>query len=310
MTTESIAAVTAHAPEEAGNVRESKASELAGTANNDERPVAFACQGERLLGILHPATGDTGIVVIVGGPQYRAGSHRMFVQTSRALAMAGYPVLRFDVRGMGDSTGAQRCFEAISDDIGAAITHLQAQQPQLRRVVLWGLCDGASAALLYLHDRDDLRVKGLCLLNPWVRSPASLALTHVKHYYRRRLMEREFWAKLLKGRVAGQALRALWNNLRIAWKGSAPTDEELPFQTRMAATWSRWRGPILLMLSGNDYTASEFLEYTRTDPAWHGALSRDELSICRLPEADHTLSTRSHQDEADARLTQWLQTLP
>jgi exosortase A-associated hydrolase 1 len=178
------------------------------------------CEGERLLAILtephFPAGGDLGVVIVVGGPQYRAGSHRQFVQLSRVLAAAGTPVLRFDVRGMGDSAGAQRSFDQLTADTGAAISDLLAAQPRLRRVALWGLCDGASAALLYLQERADPRVAALCLLNPWVRSDASLARTHVKHYYRQRLMQREFWLKLVSGRVAGKALRSLWGNLRAA----------------------------------------------------------------------------------------------
>ena len=35
-----------------------------------------------------------------------------------------------------------------------------------------------------------------CLLNPWVRSDATIAKTYLKHYYGQRLLEKEFWAKL------------------------------------------------------------------------------------------------------------------
>ena len=118
--------------------------------NYTEEPALFACEGDTLLGVLArpelPA--QTGVVVIVGGPQYRAGSHRQFVLLSRALGAAGYPVLRFDYRGMGDSTGAQRDFEAVSADIAAAIGALQQRVPAVRQVALWGLCDGASIAKL------------------------------------------------------------------------------------------------------------------------------------------------------------------
>ena len=151
-----------------------------------ESALVFPCEGDRLVGVVGAGHRDLGVVIVVGGPQYRAGSHRQFVLLARHLAAQGFPVLRFDVRGMGDSEGAQRPFDALTPDIAAAIAALQSQQPQVRRVVLWGLCDGASAALLYLHERPDPRVQGLVLLNPWVRSEASLARTHVKHYYRQR----------------------------------------------------------------------------------------------------------------------------
>jgi alpha-beta hydrolase superfamily lysophospholipase len=73
-----------------------------------EYPLRFDRAGVPLVGIVHPAgkpAGDIGVVVVVGGPQYRVGSHRQFVLLARDLAAAGIPTLRFDTRGMGDSGG-------------------------------------------------------------------------------------------------------------------------------------------------------------------------------------------------------------
>jgi len=184
-----------------------------------EQALLFDCQGSQLLGVLSRGADPVqalGVVVVVGGPQYRAGSHRQFVQLARHLAAAGYAVLRFDCRGMGDSAGDRRPFEDLGDDVRAASTALLLAVPAVHGVVLWGLCDGASAALLSLRQGPDARVAGLCLVNPWVRSAASLAKTQVKHYYWQRLQERSFWAKLLSGRVAVAAARDLASNLRLA----------------------------------------------------------------------------------------------
>ena len=65
MTAEAIGTVEACAADATGNVAASQATLFVGDANNDERPVVFPCQGECLLGILHPATGDAVIVVVV-----------------------------------------------------------------------------------------------------------------------------------------------------------------------------------------------------------------------------------------------------
>ena len=73
-----------------------------------EFPVVFSCGGDQLVGMVHPAAARLGVVIVVGGPQYRVGSHRQFVLMARDLAREGYPVLRFDYRGMGDSDGAVR----------------------------------------------------------------------------------------------------------------------------------------------------------------------------------------------------------
>lgn len=277
--------------------------------NYIEQPILFPCEGETLLGVLaqpqRPA--ETGVVVVVGGPQYRAGSHRQFALLSRALAAAGYPVLRFDYRGMGDSTGEPRDFQGVSEDISAAIDSLQKAQPPVRQVVLWGLCDGASAALLYCHETSDPRVSGLCLLNPWVRSEATLARTQVKHYYSRRLMQKEFWGKLLSGKVALAALSGFAKNIRLSASGSRqPALEKQPFQQRMATAWNSFPGRILLLLSGEDYVAKEFLEYASTDPAWKGALERANLIRQDLQDVDHTFSSAASRASVENLTLDWL----
>ena len=249
------------------------------------------CNGETLVAILaRPAVPmDTGVVIIVGGPQYRAGSHRQFVLLSRALSAAGYAVLRFDYRGMGDSTGDLHTFENVNSDISTAIDALVIEVPRVRNVVLWGLCDGASAALLYCHASRDARVRGLCLLNPWVRSDASLAKTHVKHYYTQRLQQKEFWVKLVSGQVAWRALAGLLGNLKMALSAQAK-QASTSFQDRMAIAWKHFDGHILLLLSGDDYTAREFMEQARSSAVWAGALQKNTLTQHVEPEADHTFS--------------------
>lgn len=279
-----------------------------------ERPLQFACSQETLLGVLSlpEAAKETGVVIVVGGPQYRAGSHRQFVLLARAVAARGFAVLRFDVRGMGDSTGAQRSFEDIDDDIAAAIDALVAAVPAVKQVALWGLCDGASAALLSLTRlANSSRVAALCLLNPWVRSPHTQARAQVKHYYADRLRQRDFWLKLLRGGVARRAASDLWRNLRAMLEQARPASqaEADPFQLRMAEQWRAFGGQILLILSGDDYTAKEFLEATLSDPAWNGALEKQGLMRLDFPEADHTFSGSRQRLAMEDAFISWLTAL-
>lgn len=276
-----------------------------------EEALVFDCGDARLLGIVArpDAPRDAGVVVVVGGPQYRVGSHRQFVSLARSLADAGFAVLRFDGQGMGDSPGAPRDFAQFGADIGCAIDALTHAVPQVQRVALWGLCDGASAALLYLHEQRDPRVAGLCLLNPWVRSEASLAKTNVKHYYRQRLMQREFWVKLASGRVALDAVAGLWRNLRTMLR-AAPAPDALgtaPYQQRMAQAWAAFSGPVLLMMSERDYTANEFDEFSAGDAHWRQAFAARPPERVNLAGADHTCSTRSAQRAAEAATRAWAQ---
>lgn len=273
----------------------------------------FDCEGCPLAAVLTRPKSPrrTGVVIVVGGPQYRVGSHRQFALLARALAHEGYPVLRFDFRGMGDSDGAARDFREVSQDVAAAIECLQVQLPGVEQVALWGLCDGASAALLYLDHSADSRVGGLCLLNPWVRSEASLAKAQIKHYYLDRLRQKEFWRKLLRGQVALQAAAGLWGNL-CAMGRSAPSavgDRVKPFQSRMADAWRSYRGSILLLLSGKDYTAKEFLEFTGSDQEWTRLLDMENVQRRNLPDADHTFSSRQLRSQVESTTIGWLHSI-
>lgn len=168
----------------------------------------IACDGEIFSST--PAQpqppGTRGVLVIVGGPQYRAGSHRQFTLLARSLAVQGIPVMRFDARGMGDGEGGQRTFEDLADDVRAATDCFMRAVPGLRDVVLWGLCDGAAAAVL--HGGSDERIGGLVLLNPWARDEAGLAKAMLKHYYLRRLADPALWRKVFSGRFDVRASAA------------------------------------------------------------------------------------------------------
>ena len=273
-----------------------------------EEALAFPCEGEHLFGVLArpELPGDIGVVIVVGGPQTRVGGHRQFVLLARDLAAAGLPTLRFDYRGMGDSSGAQRDFEVVTPDIRAAIDTLQGACPSATRVVLWGLCDAAAAALLYCDETHDRRITGLCLLNPWVRSEASLAKTQVKHYYGQRLLQKEFWVKLLSGRL--NILTSIGELLRKVGQASGPVrrGESLAFQARMARGLNTFAGRVLLILSENDYTAKEFLEFTATAERWQGVLARPGLTRVDVAGADHTFATRQWRKNVALVMLEWL----
>ncbi|MBC7378242.1 MAG: hydrolase 1, exosortase A system-associated [Burkholderiaceae bacterium] len=287
-----------------------------------ERVVNFDCEGERLIGILSEpkggaANGQPAVLIVVGGPQYRAGAHRMFVQLARAIARAGMTALRFDVRGMGDSSGEQRSFEQITPDIGAAIAALRRSTSEATPVVVFGLCDGASAALIYLHESFQADVSGVTLLNPWFRSNHSLAQTHFKHYYIRRLASRDFWAKVFRGEVGASSLldfstnvsRALGVRGRDVVQAVSTTHEQQDFRESMLRGWSRFEGKVQLALSGDDLTAQEFTHATQRSRPWQRLIGAPETSQLSLPGADHTLSTSAAQFAFQAAFLDWVSQL-
>jgi exosortase A-associated hydrolase 1 len=280
--------------------------------NVSELPVVMSCAGDSLVGIISQPEqpGALGLVMVVGGAQYRAGSHRQFVLLARRLANAGFPVLRFDHRGLGDSSGERQPFDALDDDIDTALASLQHHCPSVRQVVLWGLCDGASAALLYSGQHTDAHLAGLCLLNPWVRSQATLARTHIKHYYAPRLLEASFWQQLWRGQYDWRASwQGLLQNLKTMRTTSRVKAIELSFQQRMALALRHFPGPVLLVLSARDYTAKEFLECAQSDPAWAGLLHGPNLQRVDVPEADHTFSKAIWRTAAEQAILDWLRQL-
>ena len=280
-----------------------------------EETFTFPCEGSQLVGIIHKPARCLrhGVLIVVGGPQYRVGSHRQFTLLARRLADAGIAAMRFDYRGMGDSEGAERSFEALDSDIAAAIQAFLDRVEGLESVALWGLCDAASAALFYAPQ--DARVSGLVLLNPWVRSESGAARAYIKHYYLQRIFSRELWSKILHGKLDfRESLVSLVAMLRKAVfrntgdNTGVVVDES--FQSRMCRGLGEFPGPVMLILSGNqDYVADEFRDLSNASAEWKKTLSRNTVQRIEFHEANHTFSRREWRDRVADWTVIWAEAL-
>ncbi|MDB5935880.1 MAG: Hydrolase 1, exosortase system-associated [Massilia sp.] len=220
----------------------------------EQRALRFTCNGSGLVGIVEVPERPLprGVLVVTGGPQYRVGSHRQFAMLARALSQRGIPVMRFDHRGMGDSEGEPRSFDLIDDDIHAAMKEFFMQVPEMKEVVIWGLCDAATAAVFYAGADD--RVVGLVLLNPWVRTPEGAARAMLRHYYLAKLGEVAFWKKVASGNLDFAASAAtLRQNVRLA-----ASDRGSLLPQRVVDCLAQFDGRVMVVLSGDDITAREF----------------------------------------------------
>jgi exosortase A-associated hydrolase 1 len=281
----------------------------------NEIPTTFDCDGETLVGVLHlpPSPPSVGVVIVVGGPQYRVGSHRQFVMLARDLARRGIAALRFDCRGMGDSDGAFPGFENIEPDVAAAVKALFAQVPSVRRVALWGLCDATLAIADYA--RHDPRVDGVVLLNPWVRSEAGLARAQLKHYYLARLMQPDFFRKILRGEFNPiAAAKSLLGNVARAFGTQTGAGQEVSgdgvsnaLAERLAVALQAFKGDILVILSGRDLTAKEFDDAARGSKRWRRLFAETRLTRRDFAAADHTFSRRSWRDEVASWTCAWIE---
>lgn len=274
-----------------------------------ERPHVLQCRGDRMLAIVHlPKTRRRlGVIIIVGGPQYRVGSHRLFVHLARALAAEGFAALRFDYRGLGDSEGVHPGFQHIGPDIAAAVDALMQAAPELDGVVLWGLCDAASAIADYAAD--DRRVAGAVMLNPWARAEEGYEDVLLKDYYAKRVFSGEFWRKVMRldirvldfprlaASVIGRKLRR--SNRRDVSRGNA-------LARRTVTGLKKFRSPLLLVMSGADLTAKEFDREAAKEPDWPQICRRSAFTRIDLAEADHTFSTAGSKDRLVAETLAWM----
>ncbi len=282
-----------------------------------EEPVIFTSDENSLVGIVHvPPTlvTTTGVVIVVGGPQTRVGSHRQFVLLARALCQAGIAVFRYDQHGMGDSEGEPGTFLDGCPDLQAAIDTFRHKVPALEGVALWGLCDAASQILMYLSVAKAPAVSRLFLLNPWVRQSQSEARVYLGSYYWRRLKDPQFWKKLGGLRfdwrtslrdfflTVGKALRHRKNRgseetaNRADWQGFT----EANYLDAMYKGLASFSGECYLILSGNDLTADEFRLLARDDSAWSRLLAQKVTQTLTVAHANHTFSSAAWRAEVEA----------
>lgn len=287
--------------------------------NVNEEAVQFQSVDALLYGIVHvpeQLSSDTGVLILVGGPQYRVGSHRQFVELARGLARNSLLVMRFDFAGMGDSSGDFPGFERLDQNIRHAVDALIEYQPQIKKVVLWGLCDGASAACFYAPS--DSRVVGLSLANPWVRTEQGEAAAFVKHYYLSRLFSPQFWRKLFAGKLSiSKALGGFMGNLKRSRQTSgleSSTDGERPIPIpslpqRVFQGLMSFSGQTQLIISGNDLTAAEFMDAIKRDRKRQKLISSGNVTLLNLPESDHTFSRRIWKEQVAQQTADWIKTL-
>ena len=127
------------------------------------RHLTFLCEGDRLAATLDEGANATGLLLVTGGNEIRSGAFSGQAALAASLAGQGYPVFRFDRRGIGDSEGTNRSFRDEGADIAAALTAFRDAAPNVERVVGFGNCDAASALMLAGGGGCD----ALVLSNPW-----------------------------------------------------------------------------------------------------------------------------------------------
>jgi hypothetical protein len=132
----------------------------------------------------------------------------------------------------------------------------------------------------------------------------------MKNYYGRHLLARETWSRLFRGQVKiAQAVLSLIRNLR----GSLTTEKmersgtpNLSFVDRMLTGLLQFDGNVLLILSGQDLTAAEFVDLCSRARSWRRVMDSPRVQRIDIPAADHTFSSQQWRTEVETITSNWI----
>ncbi len=255
------------------------------------RPESAHRFGDGLVGVVtHPddaRASKVGVLLLNAGLTRHTGPFRMHVDLARALGRAGFPVLRFDQSGLGDSSPpAKPNGERRHREIDAAM-RLLAQQTGAERFVLCGLCSGADDA--FHISAADPKVAGAILLDGVAYPTLGFWLRHALP----RLLD------------FGKVLRYL-----VARREGGPTladFRDFPSRAqaaRMLADMVERDARVLFVFTGGAY---HYFNHRAQLPACLGrAATAPQVKLDFWREYDHTFFLRKHRRVLVSRVLAWM----
>ena len=235
-------------------------------------------EDKSLVGVLtDPATDATprkqGVVILNAGVLHRVGPNRMHVLLARSLAAVGFPVLRFDFSGIGDSarrSGNEPFSRTVTREATEALDLLTRSHGVSEFLVL-GICSGADHGLQVA--RQDSRVVGAALIDGY-NLPSLLLLLH---FYRGKLLNPRSWVRFLVGRsLTWGLLRTLTVDGGAARASLAEAEAVLPSRAEFVSQ--------TLSLAER---AKLLLVYTGQSPAHYNYRTLLQRKLARSPFSHH-----------------------
>ncbi|VAW01203.1 hypothetical protein MNBD_ALPHA04-1257 [hydrothermal vent metagenome] len=245
------------------------------------------CEGDIIAATIDEGHKPTGLLIVSGGNEIRSGAHAGMSRISRALSAKGFPVMRYDRRGVGDSSGENTEFLSSRADIIAASRYFRSSCPKISKVIAFGNCDAATALVFF---GEEAGLDGLILANPWViENTASdgQGLTKptpsaVRSRYLERLKNPRTFVDLIKGNID---FEKLVSGLKTASRKEEITG--LSIQVRDSLMESEF--PTKILLAKRDTTALAFLS------AWNSSHFNDvekktNIALDMLDSASHSFA--------------------
>lgn len=262
----------------------------------------FNCHDDLLVGTLdNVADGEdshnnTGLLIVSGGNEIRSGAHAGVASLSHKIADKGFPVFRYDRRGIGDSSGKNQGFLGSREDITAAAEYFRKARPNISRIVAFGNCDAASALALF---GKNIAVDTIILANPWVieqsgltgQGPVTMPPSAIRSRYWERLKDPKSIMDLLTGKID---LKKLLGGIKQASRKQENSSLSLQLRDGLLALGKS----CTILLASKDTTARSFLA------AWN---SEDYSDVRALQDLKlETIDSASHSF-ADERSGKWLE---
>ncbi len=265
-----------------------------------ESPVVVEGDAPLLGSLTRPSRspGRIGVVLLNAGLVQRAGPDRLYVRLARALAARGFPTLRLDYSGIGDSPARRDrapIEQARTLETRSALDRL-ARDEGLEGFVLAGICTGADAA--WVAALADERVRGVVLLDGY---PYRTVGWWIRHYLPRAFRTTSWRGVLRRGLAPPRPLR----DPEAGWAGMA---RDIPPRALMA---SQLRTLIERGTHSYFIYTGGFQDWYNHAGQFRAAFRRvrfhGRVKVDYLPEADHIFRAAASQETLERRLCDWLE---
>jgi pimeloyl-ACP methyl ester carboxylesterase len=278
-----------------------------------EEPLAIPSSEGDLIGIYTPPAPEAPpaeiCVVLFARPRFEY--RRIAVCLARRLSEIGFASFRFDFHGWGDSGGDSSLTnidDAAPEDVAAVIRYVTKVRGQ-PRLVLWGSCYGARAAIsAFVHSAD--AIEGLAFISAPFNAQPTSGVYNLSNLVRW-LIDFEQWHHLMLSqrarRRAANALRAMVRRTVALSHRSWAESVSPVFEKHFRALVNSHARALFLYGSMDE----EYRLFRLAEPRLFGRLdiaTQKRFEVVVWPERVHSVLDVPRQREIVAKSVSWIST--